>query len=68
MGERCPACNGKHGLVIARVKVTRKSPYGEWKYTRYTHRNRLADGTLKRKYCYMPLGNAEANETGQRDS
>ena len=42
-------------MVIARVIVTRRSPYGVWKYTRYTHRTRLADGSLKRKYCYVPM-------------
>ena len=54
MGEMCPSCKDKRGLVIAKVQVERRSPYGEWKYTRYTHRTRLADGTLKRKYCYAP--------------
>jgi hypothetical protein len=52
---RCPKCDGRRGAVIAKVIVTRKSPYGEWKYIRYTHRSRLADGRLKRKYCYAPI-------------
>ena len=52
MGVRCPACEGRRGLVIARVLVVRKSPYGEWKYLRYTHRVKLLDGKYKRKYCY----------------
>ena len=55
MGVRCPGCRGSRGQVIAKVTVMRKSPYGEWRYTRYTHRTRLADGRLKRKYCYVPL-------------
>ncbi len=42
-------------MVIARLLVIRKSPYGEWKYIRYTHRTHLADGRLKRKYCYYSL-------------
>lgn len=54
MGETCPGCKGNRGQVIARVSVIRRSSYGEWKYIRYTHRTRLADGTLKRKYCYVP--------------
>ena len=42
-------------MVVATVQVGRRSPYGEWKYTRYTHRTRLADGRLKRKYCYFRI-------------
>jgi hypothetical protein len=53
MGMPCPGCKGNRGAIIARVLVTRRSPYGEWTYTRYTHRTRLADGRLKRKYCYV---------------
>jgi len=56
---RCPVCDGRRGAVIAKVQVVRKSPYGEWRYTRYTHRTRLSDGRLKRKYCYAPVANAE---------
>lgn len=42
-------------MTVARVIVVRRSPYGEWRYTRYTHRTRLSDGSLKRKYCYVPV-------------
>ena len=55
MGELCPGCGGNRGAIIAKVSVSRRSAYGEWRYTRYTHRTRLADGRLKRKYCYVPL-------------
>lgn len=53
--ETCPSCNGKRGPVIARVQVVRRSPNGVWRYARFTHRTRLADGRLKRKYCYVPV-------------
>jgi hypothetical protein len=43
------------GEVVARVQVVRRSQHGEWRYTRYTHRTRLADGRLKRQYCYVPV-------------
>jgi len=52
MGERCKVCKGNRGQIVARVQVIRKSPYGEWKYIRYTHRVRLSNGAFKRKYCY----------------
>lgn len=68
-GQRCPGCNGRRGKVIARILITRETPYGEYKYWRYTHRVETAatktikNGrrkgytyhVLKRKYCYIPL-------------
>jgi hypothetical protein len=55
--------------VIAYNLVARKSPYGEYKYHRFTHRvelkerREIASGprkgfryfAKKRKYCYLPV-------------
>lgn len=55
-GERCPACHGVRGRIIARVNVVKRYNDGfkvhEYKYLRLTHRKVLRDGTLKRTYCY----------------
>lgn len=69
-GQRCPKCGGQRGKVIAYNMVSRKSPYGEYKYHRFTHRvelkerREIASGprkgfryfAKKRKYCYLPVG------------
>jgi len=68
-GQRCPKCNGRRGKVIAYNLTTRKSPYGSYRYHRFTHRVELKERLTirsgprkgfqyfakKRKYCYIPL-------------